>query len=118
MLEVAEIFCGAGGMTLGLQQAGMRPRLGIDLNPHCISTYRRNFRSSSGIVADISEIHANDILSKVRSRDSLVLAGCPPCQPFRASASNFGGLMNAESVNSSSAGKFSVRGGLGTDGET
>ena len=82
MLEVAELFCGAGGMTLGLQQAGMRPRLGIDLNPHCISTYRRNFHSSSGIVADISRVHASDILSKVRSRDSLVLAGCPPCQPF------------------------------------
>lgn len=37
----------------------------------------------------------------------------------RAPASKVGGVMNAAvSVDSSSAEKFSVRGGLGTDGET
>jgi DNA (cytosine-5)-methyltransferase 1 len=82
MFEVAEIFCGAGGMTLGLQQSGMTPKIGIDLNPHCISTYSRNFKKSLGIVADIADVRANDILSRVQSRHSLVLAGCPPCQPF------------------------------------
>ena len=82
MFEVAEIFCGAGGMSLGLQNSGMTPRVGIDLNPYCISTYKRNFKNSTGVVADIANIRANDILSCVQSRESLVLAGCPPCQPF------------------------------------
>jgi DNA (cytosine-5)-methyltransferase 1 len=82
MLEVVEIFCGAGGMSLGLQQAGLVLRAGIDINPHCIATYQKNFGSSIGIVSDIANIRANDVLSHVQSRDSLVLAGCPPCQPF------------------------------------
>lgn len=82
MFEVAEIFCGAGGMTLGLQNAGMIPRVGIDLNPHCISTYSRNFTESVGVVSDIAAVKPGEILSRVRSRKDLVLAGCPPCQPF------------------------------------
>lgn len=82
MLEVVELFCGAGGMSLGLRQAGLKPRLGIDLNPHCIATYGRNFGSSVGKVADVADLSARDLLSRVRCRDELVLAGCPPCQPF------------------------------------
>jgi DNA (cytosine-5)-methyltransferase 1 len=82
MFEVAEIFCGAGGLTLGLEQSGMVPRVGIDFNPHCVSTYQKNFPRATATVADIATVRAADILSRVESRERLVLAGCPPCTPF------------------------------------
>ncbi len=81
-LEVAEIFCGAGGMSWGLNEAGINPRLGIDLNPHCISTYHRNFPEAISYVADVRKLRSTDILQHFESSDRLVFAGCPPCQLF------------------------------------
>ena len=81
-LDIAEIFCGAGGMSYGLREAGITPRLGIDLNPHCIATYRRNFPEAHAVVADVRELRSTDILKHIHSRDRLVFAGCPPCQLF------------------------------------
>ena len=82
MFEVVELFCGAGGMSLGLKLAGMTLRLGVDRSPHCVATYARNFPDAKVVHADVSTLNPRDILRNVRSRTRLVLAGCPPCQLF------------------------------------
>ena len=40
---VLDIFCGAGGMSLGFQNAGCEILGGIDKNPHAIRTHHKNF---------------------------------------------------------------------------
>jgi DNA (cytosine-5)-methyltransferase 1 len=40
---VLDIFCGAGGMSLGFQNAGCQILGGIDLNPQAINTHHQNF---------------------------------------------------------------------------
>ena len=82
MLEVIDLFCGAGGMSLGLKLAGLTLRLGVDSSRHCVSTYARNFPNARTIHADVSSLSPRDVLRHVESRSKLVLAGCPPCQLF------------------------------------
>ena len=82
MFEVVDLFCGAGGMSLGLKLAGMTPRLGVDRGSHCVATYARNFPEAKVLHADVSSLTPRDILRSVRSKSKLVLAGCPPCQLF------------------------------------
>lgn len=82
MLEVVDLFCGAGGMSLGLKQSGLMIRAGIDNSSDCISTYRRNHLSTAGVVADLRSLKRNDVAKHVTSADNLVLAGCPPCRLF------------------------------------
>ncbi len=38
-LDVADFFCGAGGFSLGFQQAGFNIVYGVDKNVHAMSTY-------------------------------------------------------------------------------
>ena len=38
-----DLFCGAGGITIGLERAGWTPLLGVDLNVCASATHRRNF---------------------------------------------------------------------------
>lgn len=82
MLECVDLFCGAGGLSLGLQQAGIRLRLAVDADDRCETTYGHNFPKVPFIREKIQKLKANDILSAVRDRDQLVLAGGPPCQLF------------------------------------
>ena len=82
MFEVVDLFCGAGGMSLGLKLAGMAIRFGADRSFHCVATYRRNFPEAKALRTDVASLNPREILRCVRVRSNLVLAGCPPCQLF------------------------------------
>ncbi|MEU7905853.1 DNA cytosine methyltransferase [Actinoplanes sp. NPDC049118] len=70
---VIDLFCGAGGMTLGFQQAGFRPILAIDNDRDAINTHAANFPGES-ICTDICTF------SQFPKAD--VVVGGPPCQGF------------------------------------
>jgi DNA (cytosine-5)-methyltransferase 1 len=72
-LLIADLFCGAGGMSLGFQQAGFRPIFAIDNDAPAIATYRANFGNHC-LCADIRDIQD---FPKVD-----VVIGGPPCQGF------------------------------------
>ncbi|WP_156815539.1 DNA cytosine methyltransferase [Pseudanabaena sp. PCC 6802] len=78
---VLDLFCGAGGMSLGFQNAGCQILGGIDINPHAIRTHHRNFPDS------IVKLPASDITrikpSMLLPEGSIdILIGAPPCQVF------------------------------------
>jgi DNA (cytosine-5)-methyltransferase 1 len=52
---IIDLFCGAGGFTLGAVQAGFRAIMGIDIDSDLISGYRLNFPSSIALQADVSQ---------------------------------------------------------------
>lgn len=77
-----DLFCGAGGLSLGLEKAGFNVVLGIDKNPLAIETHAAHFPGAS-VCADISdEKTLEDLLEPLRGRRIDLLAGGPPCQPF------------------------------------
>lgn len=73
-----DLFCGAGGMSLGFHRVGFRPVLAIDMDSASIATYRANFGDHA---------HVADIVKLVEGafgaipRADLVIGG-PPCQGF------------------------------------
>lgn len=76
------MFYGAGGLTYGLASAGLDVRLGIDLNPACRYPYEYNNEGAEFLLADISDVPRERIMTAWADADVRVLAGCAPCQPF------------------------------------
>ena len=42
-LKVLDLFCGAGGLSLGFLQEGFNVKLANDIEDVCIQTYKYNF---------------------------------------------------------------------------
>lgn len=81
--DAIDLFCGAGGLSLGLESAGIHVRLGIEINKIAATTYTNNLPGEV-IMDDIKTISANNILHKLHKKcgELFLLAGCPPCQTF------------------------------------
>lgn len=79
-------FCGAGGLSLGLQSAGFDVAGGFDLDPICIETLNMNKEhlNHSIFQADIRDMLKGALLKKlnIKKGDIHLLAGGPPCQGF------------------------------------
>ncbi|MAO54569.1 MAG: DNA (cytosine-5-)-methyltransferase [Rhodospirillaceae bacterium] len=76
-----DLFCGAGGLTYGLQQAGIDVRLGIDIDIASRHPIETNTRAKF-IQADVSTLDPNVIRNAFGNSEIRLLAGCAPCQPF------------------------------------
>ncbi len=80
-IEAIDLFCGAGGLTYGLAQAGIKVLAGLDADGTCRYAYEKN-NDSEFIHEDIIGFDFKK-LKKLFSKNSIkVLAGCAPCQPF------------------------------------
>ena len=76
-------FCGGGGMTCGLRQAGIDVIAGVDLDKEAQSTYETNNPGSVFVLANIRNLQDDYFEKKFsvrRNDDNLVLIGCSPCQ--------------------------------------
>jgi DNA (cytosine-5)-methyltransferase 1 len=79
---VVDLFSGAGGLSLGFEQAGFFVAAGIDHDESSVMTHAYNFLSKS-VQKDISEIE--DPKELIRDLDIPrvdVIIGGPPCQGF------------------------------------
>ncbi len=78
-----DLFCGAGGLTRGLLDAGITVVKGFDINPKFKKTYEDNNPGVSFIPKDVSQLNKQEILDKIDVKNNyFLLAGCAPCQPF------------------------------------
>lgn len=79
-----DFFCGGGGMTCGLLDAGINVLCGIDSNPACKATYENNNKNIY-LQEDICRLTPEALLARfpqIENKDDLLLVGCAPCQPF------------------------------------
>ena len=81
MAGTVDVYCGCGGLTLGARDAGFKSKLAIDIDPILTSSFERNFPDARLLLADASEITAQDIIARAGA-DIDGLLGGPPCQPF------------------------------------
>ncbi len=80
-----DLFCGAGGMSLGFEQAGFDIRLSVDFDGYHVATHGRNFPYAPAIcgsVRDMSGAYLRSMAGLNPSDEIDVLFGGPPCQGF------------------------------------
>lgn len=78
-----DLFCGAGGLSFGLQNAGIEIAAGIDLDPACAYPFEANV-GAEFVEQDVRDVKPKNLASIWRDADVRLLAGCAPCQPFSA----------------------------------
>ena len=81
LIRGVDLFCGAGGLTRGLEAAGINVGLGIDIDPACEYPYTVNNKASF-LLKSVEEITEADISDVFEDAPFKLLAGCAPCQPF------------------------------------
>lgn len=83
-MNAIDFFCGGGGMTKGLIEAGINVIFGLDSNPLCQETYENN-NGIPYINRDVSQVTTEELLEEfpiLLDNDELLMVGCAPCQPF------------------------------------
>ena len=80
-ITAIDLFCGAGGLTKGLEKSGIKVNLGVDIDPACEYPYSAN---NSGVFLEksITSISGKDIQGFFKRGSIRLLAGCAPCQTF------------------------------------
>ena len=81
-INVLDLFCGCGGLSLGFQRAGFSIVAGIDSWQDALITHKKNLPSAKGICTDLFTITPEEIKSKYGIDDIDVIIGGPPCQGF------------------------------------
>lgn len=76
-----DLFCGVGGLTHGLEIAGIPVEIGVDYDETCKHAYEAN-NEAQFVNADVAELNPNQVLEWLDEAETRVLAGCAPCQPF------------------------------------
>ncbi len=82
-----DVFAGAGGLSLGLQDAAHKVLAAADNNPHMLQTHAENHPDTMVFHVDFSnsielEGFIEEIDNRLRGRFLGLLAGGPPCQGF------------------------------------
>ena len=79
-----DLFSGAGGISVGLGDAGYDVLLANDQNSASAKTYRRNFPEHQFIEGDVRDVSGAEIMRKTGlvNRGLDLLIGGPPCQGF------------------------------------
>jgi len=80
-INVVDLFCGVGGLTKGLTNAGLNVVAGIDVDPDCEYPFTANNRAAFHL-RDVAELDCSFVQSLFPEDGVRVLAGCAPCQPF------------------------------------
>ena len=80
-ISTVDLFCGAGGLTYGFEQAGLPVNAGYDIDPACKFPYEQNNKAKF-ILEDISRVTKSDLEQHFGESTIKVLVGCAPCQPF------------------------------------
>lgn len=79
-----DLFAGAGGLSLGFEQAGFDVAAVVEIDPiHC-AVHEYNFPETATICRDVSKLTGSEIreIAKLGSREIDVVFGGAPCQGF------------------------------------
>lgn len=79
-LKVVDLFCGGGGLSKGLADAGFDVVAAVDNWPIALSFYKDNIKDHPVIEADVSDL--DEMIPLVESFHPDLIAGGPPCQDF------------------------------------
>lgn len=79
--EVVDLFCGVGGLTCGLKQAGLNVVAGFDNDKTCEYAYTHNNKTVF-CCRNIKNVMPEEVNKCYSPGADKILVGCAPCQPF------------------------------------
>ena len=81
--NVLDLFCGCGGMSKGLEDAGLNIIAGIDIWDKAIESYSQNFKHQA-ICENLQQLPPEDFdaLYNTENNSIDIIVGGPPCQGF------------------------------------
>ena len=82
-MKFIDLFCGAGGFTEGMKQAGHTPVLGVDVEPICLESYEANHH------CDVWEKNVMDIKFMELPKADVII-GSPPCPEYSTMGKHHG----------------------------
>ena len=82
--KAIDLFSGAGGLSLGLQQAGFEVIGAVEILPIAADTYAENHPKVDLLRSDIRTLSPETLMKKwgLEKGQLDLVAGCPPCQGF------------------------------------
>ncbi len=80
-VSTVDLFCGIGGLSYGLLNAGIQVNAGIDIDDTCKFAYEKNCKAKF-INKSITDVKGEEIESFFNEGSIKLLGGCAPCQPF------------------------------------
>lgn len=81
-LVAVDLFCGGGGLTVGLKKAGFSVCAAVELDGVAADTYRENHPETVVFSKDIRKVSASELLRTSPTNKIDLIAACPPCQSF------------------------------------
>ena len=88
---VIELFAGAGGLALGLEQAGFNTQITVEINKWAIKTLKTNRPNWNNVEEDIRKISENGIKKYLKDHQAIdLLSGGYPCQSFSYAGKKLG----------------------------
>jgi len=81
-LNLLDLFCGCGGLSLGARRAGLIPVLSVDIDKVLSSSYDVNFGPGTLINRDLMEYGPQHAVEELKGQSVDVIVGGPPCQGF------------------------------------
>jgi DNA (cytosine-5)-methyltransferase 1 len=78
-INFVDLFCGAGGITQGLKQAGFNPIASVEINEIASQTHIKNFPECKHYCGDIEQYNPKEY---VGDKEIHLVVGGPPCQGF------------------------------------
>ena len=76
------LFSGAGGLCIGVKNAGFKVVVATDINRYAKETYEYNWPEIPFICDDMRKVSASSLLKKANGKKPDLIFGGPPCQGF------------------------------------
>jgi DNA (cytosine-5)-methyltransferase 1 len=77
-----DLFCGAGGLTRGLLDAGIPVAAGYDVDEACRFPYEHNNQGTTFQKVSVADLTADTLAAHYPTAHTRILVGCAPCQTF------------------------------------
>lgn len=92
--RTVDLFCGGGGLSQGLQNAGFDVVAAFDWWQPAINFYNQNITGHSAYRQDLSDVQAS--VERIKKWNPAVIVGGPPCQDFSSAGKRDEGGGRAE----------------------
>lgn len=82
--RLGDLFCGAGGFSLGAHLAGFHTAFAVDCDKDLTSSFRTNFPGAKLLLKDLGAITPKQLMdeAKLKPKELAGIIGGPPCQGF------------------------------------